>query len=146
MRDPVFLEQPEHRNKKPARSGPFQILNGLYKNKLLVLFAGDQQRFVVLLLGCGTKKRGGNARHGLVGLRRGNARHRPKHAATHLSPAGPPEAHAEVLFRRRQQAKFAPVLERPSRGYVKSSEYSFQSKEPNPQQAEQGHAKIQQCV
>jgi hypothetical protein len=29
---------------------------------------------------------------------------------------------------------------------VKSSFYSPQSKEPNPQQAEQGHAKMQQCV
>jgi predicted RNA-binding protein with PUA-like domain len=34
-----------------------------------------------------------------------------------------------------------------SRGsQVKSSYYSPQSKEQNPQQAEQGHAQIQQCV
>jgi|AntAceMinimDraft_1070359.scaffolds.fasta_scaffold123121_1 hypothetical protein len=43
----------------------------------------------------------------------GNARLRPKHAATHLPPAGPPEAHAEVLCRRRQRYNYAPVLERP---------------------------------
>jgi hypothetical protein len=29
---------------------------------------------------------------------------------------------------------------------VKSSQYSPQSKEQNPQQAEQGHAQMQQCV
>jgi hypothetical protein len=28
----------------------------------------------------------------------GNARHRPKHAATRLHPAVPPEAHAECFF------------------------------------------------
>jgi hypothetical protein len=35
------------------------------------------------------------------GPRRGNARHRPMHAATRLPPAGPPEAHAEISCRRR---------------------------------------------
>jgi hypothetical protein len=38
-------------------------------------------------------------------------------AATHLPPAGPPEAHAEVLCRRRQRYKNASVLERPPQGY-----------------------------
>ena len=32
------------------------------------------------------------------------------------------------------------------RGQDKSSYYSPNSKEPNPQQAEQGHAQIQQCL
>ena len=62
-------------------------------------------------------KAGGNARHGLVGLRRGNARHHPKHAATHLPPVGPPEAHAEVLCRRRQRYTHASVVERPPQSY-----------------------------
>ena len=30
--------------------------------------------------------------------RRGNVRHRPKHTATRLPPAEPPEARAEILF------------------------------------------------
>ena len=70
-------------------------------------------------MGRGTKKRGvgGGARHGLVGLRRGNARHSLKHAATNPPPAGPPEAHAEVLCRRRQRHKHASVLKRQPRGY-----------------------------
>ena len=36
-------------------------------------------------------------------------RHRCKHAATHLPPVGPPEAHAEVLCRRCQRYKHASV-------------------------------------
>jgi hypothetical protein len=39
------------------------------------------------------------------------------HAATLLPPAGPLEAHAEVLCRRRQRYKHASVLERPPKGY-----------------------------
>jgi hypothetical protein len=31
-------------------------------------------------------------------------------------------------------------------GLIKSSYYSPHSKEPNPQQAEQGHAQMQKCV
>jgi uncharacterized membrane protein len=37
----------------------------------------------------------------VAGRAGGNARHRPKLAATRLSPAGPPEAHAEILCRMR---------------------------------------------
>jgi hypothetical protein len=61
----------------------------------------------------------------------GNARHRLKHAAIRLPPAGPPEAHAEYFlpqvptvqtrpvffFRRRQRYKHASVLERPPQSY-----------------------------
>jgi hypothetical protein len=46
-----------------------------------------------------------------------NARHRPRHAATHPPPAGPPEAHAEVLCHRRQRYKHTPVLERSPKSY-----------------------------
>ena len=38
------------------------------------------------------------------------------------------------------------ALARSIEGQVKSSYYSPQSKEQNPQQAEQGHAQMQQCV
>jgi len=62
--------------------------------------AEDQQNFIVCRWTAALKS-GGNARHVLVGLRRGNARHRSKHAATHLPPAEPLEAHAEILCRRR---------------------------------------------
>jgi hypothetical protein len=47
----------------------------------------------------------------------GNARHRPKHAATRLHPAGPPGPHAEDLCRSRQRYKHAPVLERAPKTY-----------------------------
>jgi hypothetical protein len=38
--------------------------------------------------------------------RRGNASHRPQHAATRLPPAGPPEAQAEILCRRRRRRNY----------------------------------------
>jgi hypothetical protein len=47
----------------------------------------------------------------------GNARHRPKHAATRLPPVGPPEAHAVFFCRRRQRYKHASVVERPPHSY-----------------------------
>jgi hypothetical protein len=47
----------------------------------------------------------------------GNARHRPMRTATHLPSAGPLEAHAEGLCRRRQRYKHASVLERPPHSY-----------------------------
>ena len=44
-------------------------------------------------------------------------------------------------------AKFETRFKRfTKQGQVKSSQYSPQSKEQNPQQAEQGHAQIQKCV
>jgi hypothetical protein len=39
--------------------------------------------------------------------------HRAKHAVTRLAPAALPEAHAEVLCRRRQRYKHVSVVERP---------------------------------
>jgi hypothetical protein len=74
----------------PTRSGQFRILYLHQKN----LVAGDQN--VVVCRWAAALKSGGNARHGLFGLHRGNAHHRPKHAAKHLPPAGPQEARAEV--------------------------------------------------
>jgi len=62
-------------------------------------------------------KTGGNARHGLVGPRWGYTRHRPKYPATHLPPAGLPEAYAEVFCLNCQRYKHASVLERPPQGY-----------------------------
>jgi hypothetical protein len=47
----------------------------------------------------------------------GNARHRPTHVATRLPSAGPSEALAEVLCRRRQRYKHASVLELPPRSF-----------------------------
>jgi hypothetical protein len=69
----------------------FRILNLHQKN-----LAGDQQDFVV----CRWHLAEGNTRHGLVGLRRGSARHGPKHFATRPFPAGP---HTDVLCCNRRQ-------------------------------------------
>jgi hypothetical protein len=44
-------------------------------------------------------------------------RHRAKHAVTRLAPAALPEAHAEVLRRRRQRYKHVSVVERPKHCY-----------------------------
>jgi hypothetical protein len=63
------------------------------------------------------KAGGGNPRHGLVGLRRGNAQHRSKNAAKHLPSAGPPEAQAEFFCCRRRRFKHASVLERRPKSY-----------------------------
>jgi hypothetical protein len=52
----------------------------------------------------------------------GNARHRPKLAATRLPQAVPQEVHAEVLFSSRARYKYAPVLERPPLSYGKQLE------------------------
>ena len=40
----------------------------------------------------------------------GNARHRPKHAATRLHPAGPPEAHAECFLPHAPAVQTRPVF------------------------------------
>jgi hypothetical protein len=60
-----------------GRELPLKMTNHRYS-----AVAGDQQNFVVCRWAAALKCGGGNARHDLVGLRRGKARDRPKHAAS----------------------------------------------------------------